>query len=437
MSGKKKQQEPFKAQGQVDQSLARVISGQNTTGEYTNNAPTKEDAVEWKEQNEETNIDEVKVEPVTTVTPQPTELENAYDYYNNFVNDYSATPLTEEELNKRKRAAMAVQGVGALGNVANAISNLIYVGKGAPSQELPKNVDASAALGKMEEEERAKRNEVYQRAKDRVATAQAKEALAYKKESDARNYQLKAAEYDLKYKEGLAKLEKIGAEIHNLRVKGMTEEANALEKQYRAMEAYVDATYAEKQNIAEIEQKRASAYSSQMSGQKSAADAATARSKETTTLKYGTGRNDFSIPTQTWNNLGALGDMASALGIPLEVKTVVDPQTKEHKTWLELMGNNGKAQYLTKEQVQMLIGSKLTESDDARVQTVVQRYGINAPTPSTGAAVQQTQSAPKHIVTPRAQGANQGTPTQTSQAPAQTTQGASPVKTKKKLKTFG
>lgn len=380
MSGKKKQQEPFKAQGQVGQDLARVISGQNTTGEYTNNAPTEEDAVEWKEQNEETNTDEVKVEPATTVTPQPTELENAYDYYNNFVNDYSATPLTEEELNKRKRAAMAVQGVGALGNVANAISNLIYVGKGAPSQELPKNVDASAAIGKMEEDERAKRNEVYQRAKDRVATAQAKEALAYKKESDARNYQLKVAEYDLKYKEGLAKLEKIGAEIQNLRAKGETEGANALLKQYQAMKALVDAVYAEKQNIASINQKNAAAASSN-------ANAAAKNASNTATVYYNNGQESFNIPTSQWNLSSTLGSVAQMLGMN---NLRVEKDTSGNESFTFVTG--GVPRMYTKEQLQMELGKMLNDpANSAIASEVAKRYGSTSNTKTPASKPQEEE----------------------------------------------
>lgn len=125
------------------------------------------------------------------------DYQSASDYLAGFVNKYGPKALTPDEIEKRKRAAMAVQGVGALGNVANAISNLIYVGKGAPSQTLPKNVDASAEIDKLEESERVKRNEIYQRAKDRVATAQAvAEAKAKAAQQDFSN-QMAAGNFNM------------------------------------------------------------------------------------------------------------------------------------------------------------------------------------------------------------------------------------------------
>lgn len=66
------------------------------------------------------------------------ELTNTYkDLYESYVNE----PLSPEKEEKRKRAATAIGGVKALGNVANAFSNLIFTGKGAPSQVLPKQED--------------------------------------------------------------------------------------------------------------------------------------------------------------------------------------------------------------------------------------------------------------------------------------------------------
>jgi hypothetical protein len=125
------------------------------------------------------------------------DYQSASNYLTGFVEKYGPKALTPDEIEKRKRAAMAVQGVGALGNVANAIGNLIYVGKGAPSQTLPKNVDASAEIDKLEESERVKRNEIYQRAKDRVATAQAvAEAKAKAAQQDFSN-QLAAGNFNM------------------------------------------------------------------------------------------------------------------------------------------------------------------------------------------------------------------------------------------------
>lgn len=70
--------------------------------------------------------------------PAPSEYHQFQDLYSQLYEK----PITPEEEDRRKRAASAVEGVGHLGNVLSAFSNLIFTGKGAPSQELPKVPDS-------------------------------------------------------------------------------------------------------------------------------------------------------------------------------------------------------------------------------------------------------------------------------------------------------
>lgn len=55
-------------------------------------------------------------------------------------------PLTKEEIEKRKRGAMAVETIGHLGNIISSFANLVNVGKGGLSLKLPAvptgNIDA-------------------------------------------------------------------------------------------------------------------------------------------------------------------------------------------------------------------------------------------------------------------------------------------------------
>lgn len=62
-------------------------------------------------------------------------------FYTNLYEKLFHKPISKEEEEKRKRAASAISGIKALGNVANAFSNLIFTGKGAPSQTLPQQKD--------------------------------------------------------------------------------------------------------------------------------------------------------------------------------------------------------------------------------------------------------------------------------------------------------
>lgn len=73
-----------------------------------------------------------------TDMPDPSEYHQFQDLYSQLYEK----PITPEEEDRRKRAASAVEGVGHLGNVLSAFSNLIFTGKGAPSQELPKVPDS-------------------------------------------------------------------------------------------------------------------------------------------------------------------------------------------------------------------------------------------------------------------------------------------------------
>lgn len=70
--------------------------------------------------------------------PAPSEYHQFQDLYSQLYEK----PITPEEEDRRKRAASAVEGVGHLGNVLSAFSNLIFTGKSAPSQELPKVPDS-------------------------------------------------------------------------------------------------------------------------------------------------------------------------------------------------------------------------------------------------------------------------------------------------------
>lgn len=79
-------------------------------------------------------------------TPQKPTLQSNYE---DIYNMYMQPALSPEEEARRKRGAAAAEGVGHLGNVLNAFSNLFFVNQGAPNMELPKV--APTELQKFEE----------------------------------------------------------------------------------------------------------------------------------------------------------------------------------------------------------------------------------------------------------------------------------------------
>lgn len=81
----------------------------------------------------------------TVVLPDPGL--DAYHWNQDFMTNVLEKPITPEQQAKRTRAAHAVAGIGNLGNVLSAFSNLAFAGK-APSQTLPQVPEAGAAVDK-------------------------------------------------------------------------------------------------------------------------------------------------------------------------------------------------------------------------------------------------------------------------------------------------
>lgn len=82
----------------------------------------------------------------SSTPPSPVSLPQSFE---DIVSVYTRPPISQEEEERRKRGASAVEAVGHLGNVLSSLSNLIFTGKGAPSQRLP--VVPDAGLQKFED----------------------------------------------------------------------------------------------------------------------------------------------------------------------------------------------------------------------------------------------------------------------------------------------
>ena len=99
---------------------------------------------DWNEAIGGQSVEEKKeVTPSKTATPPMispmvnTEDGDDYKAFNNLVEQYAGEALSEKDREKRERAAVVSQGIGALGNAISAFSNIASVGGVAPSQKLP------------------------------------------------------------------------------------------------------------------------------------------------------------------------------------------------------------------------------------------------------------------------------------------------------------
>lgn len=152
------------------------------------------------------------------------------EYLDNFTNQYVTTPLTQEEMAKRKAAAYNIGAIGALGNVASALSNLIFTGKGAVSQKIPDAPDVSKEVRKFEDDEQKKRNNAYALAKDRYA--QARQRWLDLQNEQSRQQQLRIIEQRMK----------------NYQQQGEYERWRALKAQHDALKAEIEAKNTQQKN---------------------------------------------------------------------------------------------------------------------------------------------------------------------------------------------
>ena len=291
-------------------------------------------------------------ESISGIVKEDAKKRSELDYLNQFTDAYTPAPLTKEEQERRTRAANAVAGVGALGNAANAISNLIFAGNGAPSQTLPQTVDASAGIRELDETERVRRNEIYQRAKERIAE--------------------KRAQDEFKQNMELA------------RQRGETEKYNTLYKKYQAKEqafktsiapelAQLDMFYKQSGinwNNARANASNASANASNASAERSRSLTQKDADANEVSLFYDGGQGSFKMRKKDWDNPGTLAAIAKDLGLSVswekpagESGATVDAMKALNQA--TVTDASGAQRVYTKEQLQTLIGEKLHGVQDA------------------------------------------------------------------------
>lgn len=296
-----------------------------------------------------------------------------YDYLQQLTDKYAPTPLTSADIEKRKRAANIIASIGSLGNALNAISNLITTHKGAPSQTLPKNVDTSSEIAKLEASEKSKRNEIYQRAKDRIAQKRAEQALQYQRGKDAQAMEAKKKELEIKMK-GLE------LQVQKAEREGKMAEARLAREKWNAVKAEHDAKYAPQRHKAYINSQNASANSASKRAIAAQDKADIEREKNEETIHYTTseGNSSFKIRKNDWNNESILAQMAVSLGLP--IKKMRDMNGGEI---FQIENSDRTSRTLNKEELQILIGEAMADpKNEDKAVDIRNRYGIQSRKPN-------------------------------------------------------
>lgn len=309
-------------------------------------------------------------ESISGIVKEDAKKRSELDYLTQFTDAYTPAPLTKEEQERRTRAANAVAGVGALGNAANAISNLIFAGKGAPSQTLPQTVDASAGIRELDETERVRRNEIYQRAKERIAEKRAQDEFK-------QNMEIKRAELGIKVQQAQMSMEKIGQEIENARLRGETEKVNRLLREQQVLKAQIENYYAPAMEQLKMAREQSGINRNNASANASYASAARSRSltqkdadANEVSLFYDGGQGSFKMRKKDWDNPSTLAAIAKDLGLSVswekpagESGATVDAMKALNQA--TVTDASGAQRVYTKEQLQTLIGEKLHGVQDA------------------------------------------------------------------------
>lgn len=157
-------------------------------------------------------------EGVTTV-----ETEDDKNYLDKLVK--SIKPVSEEEEERRIRGAQGATTVAHLGNMLGALGNVIYTGKGAPSQQTAKvqapNIGAYADKVKQQRQAHADRLMKMDAWKQEVENNRWKRDMTEKEYAlnrDKQELEAQKSQLDLMYKQGLIDEQKYDNEIKRLQM---------------------------------------------------------------------------------------------------------------------------------------------------------------------------------------------------------------------------
>lgn len=302
----------------------------------------------------------------------------ASKYLQDFTDTYTPKDmvLTPTEIEKRKRAAAMAEGIGALGNAASAISNLIFAGKGAPSQTLPKNIDATAAIKDLEERERVKRNEIYQRAKERVAATKADAEAKAKAKQQAYANENSALDQQMRINAEGRNVALFPYQMRNA-VNQMVVGHNQADASQYAPEASrlanKAAEYSNSLKALQVQEQAANAPYFKQNAQNKA-EALRTTKRLTYAMKDSEGnvsRVPLEISEKVWNSPENLGVLANALGIPTSKSVVIGGYNG--------LGGTTKTEAKTLQELQIEIGEKLNDpSNTGKVIQILETLGAGS-----------------------------------------------------------
>lgn len=246
-----------------------------------------------------------------------------YDYWTDIVN-MADKPLDAKERERRERTAGAVGSIGAFGNVANAFSNLVWTGMGAPSQTLPDRPDFDKAIDKFRDDERKKGQMFLENAGKKLAMAKAERDYY---ESKQRYEQ----ELELKKKESAYRLKKLEADYQNALARGQTERAKAIKAQYDAITAQVTAAYAPQVEQGKVDRNAADIKRIKAQTSSIWTNAAKSRAGMEVEVPLSDG-SMITIPKKAWNE-SVMGKILSDAGSPIIIEeSYFDPITSTTKS---------------------------------------------------------------------------------------------------------
>lgn len=347
----------------AEEPVSPVVTPERSPGDALINATKDHIASTYPEQEATAPVTERSV---------PAYAGSDFDYLSQFTDEYTPKPLSDEEIKRRTRVASTIEGISALGNAASALSNVIYTSKGAVPQTLPQGLNSSASIRELEEQERLKRNEIYQRAKERIAQQNARAELGLKKQQADTDREVKLADLERKAIESNARMQKLLADMNLAAKRGQTEEYRAAKAAFDAESARQASLFAAAKEQSEITRNHASAAASYGRANASNADAEQTKGGNTITLYYNEGANSFPIKKEAWENPATLAGIARELGIEVKPDNSVSATSESGFTF----NFGGKEETLSKAELQVLIGDAMANAKNmGTVQKIAKKYG--------------------------------------------------------------
>lgn len=175
-------------------------------------------------------------------------LRDANTSPNNFLREWQAGLIPDEELKRRERATSRINAVRHLGNILNAFSNLYYTRGGAPSQTLPTVKDPDLTAWRNSQTKNLESFQKWHDKKDEAIWNREYRLMkqAHREEIDRDRIALQKEETKMRSEVKKWEAEKRKYEAGSAQYKQAEAKANAAKKEYEAKEAEIKANAAKR-----------------------------------------------------------------------------------------------------------------------------------------------------------------------------------------------